>query len=85
MEKQTTLARAVQYTDIGLHSGQPVSLELKPAPADTGIVFIRADLADKPAVRANAGPVTSTLRATSGCTTPPSPATGSPPARSRTG
>ena len=64
MEKQTTLARAVQYTDIGLHSGQPVSLELKPAPADTGIVFIRADLADKPAVRANAGQVTSTLRAT---------------------
>ena len=64
MEKQTTLARAVQYTDIGLHSGQPVSLELKPAPADTGIVFIRTDLADKPAVRANAGQVTSTLRAT---------------------
>ena len=64
MEKQTTLARAVQYTDIGLHSGQPVSLELKSAPADTGIVFIRTDLADKPAVRANAGQVTSTLRAT---------------------
>ena len=64
MEKQTTLARAVQYTDIGLHSGQPVSLKLKPAPADTGIAFIRADLPDRPAVRANAGQVTSTLRAT---------------------
>ena len=64
MEKQTTLMRAVQYTDIGLHSGRPVSLELQPAPANTGIVFIRTDLPGCPAVQATAGQVTSTLRAT---------------------
>lgn len=64
MKNQTTLARAVQYTDIGLHSGDPVSLELKPAPADSGIVFFRADLPGKPGVQAHAKQVTSTMRAT---------------------
>ena len=64
MNSQTTLARAVQYTDIGLHSGKPVSLELKPAAADSGIVFFRSDLPGKPGVRAHAEKVTSTMRAT---------------------
>lgn len=64
MPNQTTLAHAVQYTDVGLHSGQPVSMELLPAPADSGIVFFRTDLPGKPGVRADAKHVTSTLRAT---------------------
>ena len=64
MSLQTTLARPVAYTDIGLHSGQPVSLELKPALADSGIVFCRVDLPDKPSVKAEANNVTSTMRAT---------------------
>ena len=37
---------------------------LKPAPADTGIVFVRTDLPGKPCVHAAAKHVTSTLRAT---------------------
>ena len=61
---QTTLARSVQYSDIGLHSGQPVLIELRPAEADTGIVFFRADLPGKPGVKAHVSHVTSTLRAT---------------------
>ncbi len=64
MANQTTLARVVQYTDIGLHSGQPVALAMKPAAANSGIVFFRTDLPDKPGVRADARQVTSTLRAT---------------------
>ena len=64
MSYQTTLARSVIYTDIGLHSGQPVSLELKPAEADCGIVFCRVDLPEKPMVKAEANNVTSTMRAT---------------------
>lgn len=64
MANQTTLARPVQFTDIGLHSGRPVSLELKPAAANSGIVFYRADLPGKPAVKASVRQVTSTLRAT---------------------
>ena len=61
---QTTLGQSVKYSDIGLHSGRPVSLELKPAAADSGIVFCRIDLPGKPTVRANASQVTSTMRAT---------------------
>ena len=64
MPKQTTLAKPVRYMDIGLHSGQPVSLELKPSPAGSGIVFCRTDLPGKPGVRAEANNVTSTMRAT---------------------
>jgi len=61
---QTTLAQTACYTDIGLHSGQPVSLVMKPAPANSGIVFCRSDLPEKPVVRAEANNVTSTMRAT---------------------
>jgi UDP-3-O-[3-hydroxymyristoyl] N-acetylglucosamine deacetylase / 3-hydroxyacyl-[acyl-carrier-protein] dehydratase len=64
LDNQTTLARAVHYTDIGLHSGMPVSMELKPAAANSGIVFFRADLPGKPSVPALAKQVTSTMRAT---------------------
>ena len=39
-----TLKRAVGCTGIGLHSGQPVRLELKPAPAEHGIRFCRTDV-----------------------------------------
>jgi len=37
---QQTLANAVSCAGIGLHSGQPVTLTLKPAPTNTGVVFI---------------------------------------------
>lgn len=41
---QRTLRRTVQCAGIGLHSGQKVTLALKPAPADHGIRFKRTDL-----------------------------------------
>lgn len=44
MTLQRTLRRTVGCAGIGLHSGHKVSLTLKPAPADTGIVFRRTDL-----------------------------------------
>jgi UDP-3-O-[3-hydroxymyristoyl] N-acetylglucosamine deacetylase len=37
------LAAAVTCSGIGLHSGQPVTITLRPAPPDTGIVFVVAD------------------------------------------
>lgn len=61
---QTTLAKNAAYTGIGLHSGKDVSITLKPAPADTGIVFIRTDLPGAPRVQAAAANVTATMRAT---------------------
>jgi UDP-3-O-[3-hydroxymyristoyl] N-acetylglucosamine deacetylase len=44
MSAQRTLRRPVSCTGIGLHSGNKVTLSLKPAPADYGIRFQRADL-----------------------------------------
>ncbi len=43
---QKTLSREVEITGIGLHSGCESKLKFKPASADTGIVFVRSDLAD---------------------------------------
>lgn len=64
MQYQTTIAQEVSYTGIGLHSGLNVTITLKPAPADVGIIFVRTDLLDHPAVQAVATKVTNTLRAT---------------------
>lgn len=64
MQNETTLARRISYTGIGLHSGQDVTITLCPAPAQTGIVFIRTDLPGTPQVRACAAYVTNTMRAT---------------------
>ena len=64
MQQQTTLARAAAYTGIGLHSGREVHMELRPAAAGAGIVFVRTDLDGEPRVHATADHVTSTLRAT---------------------
>jgi UDP-3-O-[3-hydroxymyristoyl] N-acetylglucosamine deacetylase len=44
MHAQRTLRRATSCAGIGLHSGKKVTLSLKPAPADAGITFRRADL-----------------------------------------
>ncbi|MDD3371165.1 MAG: UDP-3-O-acyl-N-acetylglucosamine deacetylase [Alphaproteobacteria bacterium] len=41
---QKTLAKAVECSGVGVHSGQTVTMRLCPAPEDTGIVFIRTDL-----------------------------------------
>ncbi len=62
--QQTTLAAEASYTGIGLHSGREVHMVLKPAPADTGLVFVRTDLEGQPQIHAMASNVTSTMRAT---------------------
>lgn len=48
MIKQRTLKNTIRATGIGLHSGEKVYLTLRPAPVDTGIIFVRTDL--EPAV-----------------------------------
>ena len=37
---QQTIASAVSCSGVGLHSGQPATLTLRPAPVDTGVVFV---------------------------------------------
>jgi UDP-3-O-[3-hydroxymyristoyl] N-acetylglucosamine deacetylase len=41
---QTTLAKSIETSGIGLHTGVEVSLTLKPAPENTGYIFVRTDL-----------------------------------------
>lgn len=41
---ETTVFRPVEVRGIGLHHGAPVTLRIVPAPAGTGIVFVRTDL-----------------------------------------
>ena len=44
MDYQRTLASSASISGVGLHTGVPVNLVLKPAPANTGLVFKRVDL-----------------------------------------
>ncbi len=44
MHPQRTIRRAISCAGIGLHSGNKVTLSLKPATADSGIRFRRSDL-----------------------------------------
>ncbi|MEQ1556536.1 MAG: UDP-3-O-acyl-N-acetylglucosamine deacetylase, partial [Gallionella sp.] len=43
MVNQRTIKTSVKVTGVGLHSGQKVTLGMRPAPVDTGIVFCRVD------------------------------------------
>jgi UDP-3-O-[3-hydroxymyristoyl] N-acetylglucosamine deacetylase len=54
MLKQRTLKSAIKTTGVGLHTGARVDLTLRPAPADTGIVFHRVDLPQAIAIPADA-------------------------------
>jgi UDP-3-O-[3-hydroxymyristoyl] N-acetylglucosamine deacetylase len=44
--KQTTLRAKTETSGIGLHTGVEVNLALKPAPPNTGYIFVRTDLDD---------------------------------------
>lgn len=43
---QTTISKAVKTKGVGLHTGVDVNLKLRPAPANTGYIFVRTDLDD---------------------------------------
>jgi len=47
MVRQRTLKNVIRATGVGLHTGEKVYLTLRPAPANTGVVFRRIDL-DQP-------------------------------------
>ena len=64
MELQSTLAKEVFYSGLGLHSGREVKVRFLPAPENTGILFERTDLPGRPRISAKAACVTQTMRAT---------------------
>lgn len=49
--KQRTIQKEASIRGKALHSGKDVTLTIKPAPVDTGIVFRRVDLYGKPEMR----------------------------------
>lgn len=49
---QKTIRREVSYTGVGCNTGEETSIKFIPAEADTGVVFVRADLSAHPTVKA---------------------------------
>ena len=65
MLKQRTLKNPIRATGVGLHSGKKVLMQLRPAPANFGIVFRRTDLDENIDIPASASNVTQTTLGTS--------------------
>ncbi len=63
-EKQQTLKSGFNINGKGLHSGQTVSVTIKPASENHGITFRRTDLEGQPEIKALAEFVTDTARGT---------------------
>lgn len=53
MTVQRTIAREATLEGVGLHSGEAVQVVFKPAPPDTGMVFVRTDLPGRPSLTAH--------------------------------
>ncbi len=49
--RQRTLRNAIHASGVGLHTGERVTLTLRPAEPDVGIVFHRKDLHNAPSIR----------------------------------
>lgn len=64
MIKQKTVIKAVSVTGVGVHSAEQATLSIKPAPANSGIRFVRTDLPGSPSLIARPEAVHSTAQAT---------------------
>lgn len=61
---QHTLKESVTISGAGIHTGQSVTIQIKPADVNTGINFQRIDLPGKPVVKADVDNVVETNRST---------------------
>lgn len=64
MVRQRTLQNEIKATGLGLHTGEPTVLTLRPAPVNTGIVFTRTDLPGSPSIPARPENVGDTMMST---------------------
>lgn len=64
MIRQKTLKTVISAKGVGLHSGAKVFITIRPAPANTGIVFFRTDEAPDVPIRASVDNVVDTTLAT---------------------
>lgn len=63
-EKQKTIKAPVTVSGHGLHTGEKVTLTIKPAPENTGVRFLRIDIGEDAFVEADARLVSETQRGT---------------------
>ncbi|MCR9173669.1 MAG: bifunctional UDP-3-O-[3-hydroxymyristoyl] N-acetylglucosamine deacetylase/3-hydroxyacyl-ACP dehydratase [bacterium] len=63
-DKQRTLKAPVKLVGVGLHTGEKVTLEIEPAPANHGYKFQRVDLDGQPIIKADCDLVVATDRGT---------------------
>jgi UDP-3-O-[3-hydroxymyristoyl] N-acetylglucosamine deacetylase / 3-hydroxyacyl-[acyl-carrier-protein] dehydratase len=61
---QATIQKEIQLSGVGLHTGEEVTVRLKPADANRGISFIRTDLAESPTIPVSSEFVIATERET---------------------
>jgi UDP-3-O-[3-hydroxymyristoyl] N-acetylglucosamine deacetylase len=64
LEYQNTLAEETLFQGVGLHSGAKISVRLKPARPDSGILFRRMDIPGQPSIAARHHHVVDTRFAT---------------------
>ena len=61
---QKTIRKRTEVIGIGVHSGKPCKLTFAPAPANTGVHFVRSDLTGSPSIKVHAQSVSATSYAT---------------------
>lgn len=61
---QHTIKEEFTISGAGIHTGQSVTMTLRPAEPNTGIIFQRTDLPDKPLIKADVDNVVETNRST---------------------
>jgi len=64
MNYQQTILNEISCSGTGIHSGKKVSMKIKPAKANTGIVFTRIDIDSKPKIEAKLDNIFDTFRST---------------------
>ena len=64
MKKQKTIKKEASFSGIGLHTGNKTTITFKPAPPNTGVVFIRTDLPEHPQIKADVAHVADVSRGT---------------------
>jgi len=53
VENQRTIKSEISLEGVGLHTGNKTRITFKPTPPDHGVIFVRADLPNKPSVIAD--------------------------------
>lgn len=64
MHRQKTIKKEVLYKGIGLHTGKPCTVKFLPAKSNTGVIFVRTDLAGGQKIPAQIQFVSDVIRGT---------------------